>query len=50
LRESDLSVAEVACACGYLNAGHFTAAFLKNFATTPGAYRRAGQGEDERVE
>ncbi|MBE9171350.1 helix-turn-helix transcriptional regulator [Pleurocapsales cyanobacterium LEGE 06147] len=40
LRESQLSVAEIAEAVGYANQGHFAAAFRRKFGITPSACRK----------
>ncbi len=44
LDETDLSVLEIALACGYQSAAHFTAAFRKRFLQTPSVYRRNLRG------
>ncbi len=43
LTGTDSSVLEVAQACGYQNAAHFSAAFQKHFVQSPSAYRRNAQ-------
>jgi AraC family transcriptional regulator len=40
LVEGDLSLAEIALACGFADQSHFTAAFRKAVGATPGMYRR----------
>jgi AraC family transcriptional regulator len=40
LVEGDLSLAEIALACGFADQSHFTAAFRRGTGLTPGAYRR----------
>lgn len=40
LRETDMSVAEIAAAVGYESQGKFTAAFKNQFAALPTAYRK----------
>ena len=42
LRETDMSVAEIAAAVGYESQGKFTAAFKNQFAALPTAYRKQG--------
>ncbi len=39
LRDTDLSVKEIAFACGYQSAAHFSAAFQKYFSQSPRLYR-----------
>jgi AraC family transcriptional regulator len=39
LRGTDLSVLEVAAACGYANPSHFAAAFCNAFGQNPGEFR-----------
>ena len=39
LQETDLPVAEIALACGYVHGGHFSAAFVDSFGVTPAFYR-----------
>lgn len=41
LRETDLTVAEVAASCGYATAAHFGQAFARETGLTPTAYRAA---------
>ena len=43
LEATDLSIAEIAHACGFANQGHLTSCFRRWFGTTPGAARRDGQ-------
>ena len=43
LEGSDLSILEIAFACGYAHAGHFSAAFRGQYAQTPSAYRASKQ-------
>ncbi len=43
LGDTDLNILEVAFACGYQSAAHFTAAFQKHFAQTPTSYRQSVQ-------
>ena len=43
LGSTDGSILEIALACGYQNAAHFTAAFQKRFSQSPSAYRRNAQ-------
>lgn len=40
LEQTDLPIADVAAACGYMHAGHFASAFQKQFSMSPAAYRR----------
>ncbi|NVK40121.1 MAG: GlxA family transcriptional regulator [Oceanospirillaceae bacterium] len=40
LRESDLSIASVASACGFSTASHFCHCYRRRFGLTPGAQRR----------
>jgi AraC family transcriptional regulator len=40
LRTAELSLAEVALACGFADQSHFTAAFRKAAGMTPGGYRQ----------
>jgi AraC family transcriptional regulator len=40
LIDGDLSLAEIALACGFADQSHFTAAFRRSTGLTPGAYRR----------
>ena len=40
LRTADLSLAEIALACGFADQSHFTAAFRKIAGATPGSYRQ----------
>jgi AraC family transcriptional regulator len=40
LAEPDLTLAEIALACGFADQSHFTAAFRRGTGLTPGAYRR----------
>jgi AraC family transcriptional regulator len=40
LSSGDLSLAEIALACGFADQSHFTAAFRRGTGVTPGAYRR----------
>lgn len=43
LGDTDLNIVEVALACGYQSAAHFTAAFQKHFTQTPTSYRQSIQ-------
>ena len=40
LRASDEPLAAIASGCGFVDQAHFTRAFARMFATSPGAYRR----------
>jgi AraC family transcriptional regulator len=40
VRNGRLPLAEIALACGFVDQSHFTRAFARVFATSPGAYRR----------
>jgi len=40
LRASDEPLAAIAVGCGFVDQSHFTRAFARTFATSPGAYRR----------
>ncbi len=42
LRETDMSIAEIAAAVGYESQSKFTAAFKNQFAVSPRAYRKQG--------
>jgi AraC family transcriptional regulator len=44
LVEGDLSLAEIALACGFADQSHFTAAFRKSVGATPGGFRRQLRG------
>ncbi|WP_415869880.1 helix-turn-helix domain-containing protein [Burkholderia ubonensis] len=44
LRTTSLPLAQVAAACGYANAGHFSHRFRDAHGTTPNTYRRAMRG------
>ena len=44
LGDTELSVLEIALACGYGSAAHFTAAFQKRFSQPPSVYRRTLRG------
>lgn len=44
LRDSELTVAEVAASCGYASAAHFGRAFARETGQTPTAYRAARRG------
>ena len=39
LADTDMDVIQVAIACGYRSAAHFTAAFQKHFSKLPSLYR-----------
>ena len=39
LRETDLSIGEIALTCGYIHQGHFAASFSREFNCSPAAYR-----------
>lgn len=39
LTETDMSILNVALACGYQSLGHFAAAFRRHFSTSPSDYR-----------
>jgi len=41
LARTELTLAEIAYACGFASQSHFTAAFKRRVGTTPGAFRRA---------
>ena len=41
LRTSELTIAEIALACGFADQSHFTRAFTRTMRSTPAAYRRA---------
>jgi AraC family transcriptional regulator len=41
LRDENLSIAEIALACGFSNQGHFTTVFKQRTGSTPGAFRKA---------
>jgi AraC-like DNA-binding protein len=43
LRTADLSLAEIALACGFADQSHFTATFRKIVRTTPGLFQKAMQ-------
>ncbi|MFZ2019344.1 MAG: AraC family transcriptional regulator [Methyloceanibacter sp.] len=45
LRNSTLSLSEIALACGFADQSHFTTAFTKWVGTSPGAWRRAKRSE-----
>ncbi|MEJ7601726.1 MAG: helix-turn-helix transcriptional regulator [Kofleriaceae bacterium] len=40
VRTTALPLAEIAATCGFVDQSHFTRAFAKSLATSPGAYRR----------
>ncbi len=40
VRGSQLPLAEIAFACGFVDQSHFSRAFARTFATSPGAYRQ----------
>lgn len=40
VRDSQRALAEIALACGFVDQSHFTRAFARTFATSPGAYRQ----------
>lgn len=44
LSTTESSVLEVALACGFQSAAHFTAAFQKHFSQTPSSYRESSLG------
>ena len=44
LRATDVPLAELAHTCGFVDQSHFTRAFARTFATSPGAYRRRYRG------
>ncbi len=44
LRDTDTGILEIALACGYGSAAHFTAAFQKHFSQPPSLYRRNLRG------
>jgi AraC-like DNA-binding protein len=46
LQRSNLSLAEVARLTGFSNPYHFSRRFTSAYATPPGRYRRAGEGQD----
>jgi AraC-like DNA-binding protein len=39
--ERSIPLARIALACGFNSQSHFTTAFVRYFARTPAAYRRA---------
>lgn len=39
LRETDLSIGEIALTCGYIHQGHFAASFAREFNCSPAAFR-----------
>jgi AraC-like DNA-binding protein len=39
LRETDLSIGEIALTCGYIHQGHFAASFFREFNCSPAAFR-----------
>jgi AraC family transcriptional regulator len=41
LRDSSVTIAEVALACGFASQAHLTTAFKQQTGTTPGAFRRS---------
>ena len=41
LTETDLSVVQIAVACGYAHDGHFAAGFQRRFGVSPSAFRKA---------
>jgi transcriptional regulator GlxA family with amidase domain len=43
LRDRRLSLAEIACACGFADQSHFTKAYTRLRGITPGAWRRQQQ-------
>jgi AraC family transcriptional regulator len=43
LRSSDLSLNEIALACGFADQSHFTAVFTRMVGVSPGFWRRARQ-------
>lgn len=43
LRQADLSVKEIAAACGFRSCPHFIVAFKKHFGCSPGAWRKQKQ-------
>ncbi|UTW09065.1 helix-turn-helix domain-containing protein [Pseudomonas benzenivorans] len=44
LRQTSLALGEIALACGFASASHFSNRFRQAFAATPGQYRRAFAG------
>ena len=42
LQDTEMSVAEVTCEVGYTHAGHFAAAFKREFGVSPKAFQRSG--------
>ena len=40
LNSRELSILEVALACGYQSAAHFTSAFVQHYSQTPSQYRK----------
>jgi len=48
LRETEQPISEVAEMVGYANSGHFSVAFRKKFAMTPGEYKKLIQSERSR--
>jgi AraC-like DNA-binding protein len=47
LAESDLSLAEIALACGFWDQSHFTRMFTASVGTSPGRWRRSCKGVPE---
>jgi AraC family transcriptional regulator len=41
LADTDLSISQVATACGYVHSGHFASTFQRQFSVSPAAYRRS---------
>ena len=41
LRSRELSILEVALACGYRSAAHFTSTFMQYYSQTPSQYRQS---------
>jgi AraC family transcriptional regulator len=48
LSGTDMSVSEVAAACGFYSLAHFSDAFARHFGRSPSRYRRAGPDHDAR--
>jgi transcriptional regulator GlxA family with amidase domain len=45
LRQSPATITEIAVACGFSNASHFTRAYRANYGTTPSADRKSSKGD-----
>ena len=49
LRQSPATITEIAVACGFSNASHFTRAYRANYGTTPSADRKNSKGDAHSV-